>query len=1111
VYGGIEMRKGLKYVSILLTLLMVFSMLLPINAVLAEDNNAKTITILATSDLHGRLYPWEYAAGKADEKSGLAKIQTLVKAEKSKNPNTILVDCGDLVQGNLADLFNDQPVHPMVEAINHMEYDAWVLGNHEFNFSLDFLYRNVAAFKGSVLIANIYKEDGNRAFEPYKIFEKDGVRVAVVGIITPHIPIWESSNPDRFKGLTFTDPLEEAKKVVKELEGKYDVLVGAFHLGDTAEKDATDGALPIAEALPQFNVIFCGHKHAKFDNIESSTGVKLIEPGTNGVALAKADINVVKEGDQWVVKEVATKNIDVTDETEADKDMLEKFAYVDEKSKQEAAREVGIVTEDFVKGVDYFTGEDVVTTMPRAQLEDNAITDLINEVQMYYSKADISGAALFDIDANVKKGPFRLQDAAKIYKYDNNTLVGINITGKNLKAYMEWSASYYNQYKDGDLTISFDPDIRAYNYDMFAGVNYDIDISKPAGSRIVNLTYKGEPINDDAVYKLAINDYRFGTLKTLGLATDEDKFYPSKEEEGAQESLRTLVLKYVQEVKKGVVTPTVDNNWKIIGTNFDYEKYKEYYDQIKSGEIQIPKSFDGRTPNVKSVNIDDLAKLGKVKGTTVISLLSVNDFHGNIVESGKNPGAARLAGYFKAEKEANPEGTIILSAGDMYQGTADSNLMYGEPVQQMMNMIGFEAMTIGNHEFDWGLEAIEKWISQSKFPFLGANIIEKKTGQVADFVKSYTIVERMGIKVGIIGIATPETLTKTKAEMIEPYDFRDPAETVNALVPEVKKAGADIIVVLSHLGAMQDANTKEIAGEAADFAKAVKGVDAIITGHSHQTIDGEVNGIPVVQAYYNGRSVAHIDIFLDDNKNITKIKTYVDGNVIKAAEDAEMKGYIETIIEKLGPIKNEVIGKAAAAFNHDTEVTQVSPIGNFVTDIMRKAVNADIAIQNGGGLRRDIPEGDITMGLMYELLPFDNTLFTIELTGKQVKEAIEHGIILNNEKTFRPGQFSGLKVKYDSSKPRGQRIVEITLLDGTPIEDEKIYKVVTNDFQATGGDEYIMFTQGKNTFDTNIPVRDVIIDEIKELKVISPVVDDRLIDVSGQTGSFVPFEFDLAA
>ncbi len=1105
------MRKGLKRISILLVFLMVLSMMLPMSAVLAEDNDAKTITILGTSDLHGRIYPWEYAAGKEDLKSGFAKIYTLVKQEKAANPNTLLVDCGDTVQGNLADLFNSQPVHPMVEALNYMGYDAWTIGNHEFNFNLDFLNRNTEAFKGSVLVANIYKEDGTRVFEPYKIFEKDGVRIAVVGMTAPHVPTWESANPDRFKGMTFTDPVEEAQKVIKELEGKYDVLIGTFHLGSTPEKGTTDGALPVAEAVPEFDAIFCGHAHAKFDNIESKSGVKLIEPGSNGAALAKVDVNVAKEDGKWIVKEVTTKNIDVTADVEADKGMLENFAYVDEKSKKEAAKEVGKVTADFVKGVDYFTGADKITTAPRAQLEDNAITDLINEVQMYYAKADISAAALFDMDANVKAGPFRLQDAAKIYKYDNNTLVGLNITGKNLKEYMEWSAGYYNQYKDGDLTISFNPDVRAYNYDMFSGVNYDIDISKPVGSRIVNLTYKGQPIKDESIYKLALNDYRFGTLKSLKLATDADKYYPTKDQEGNQESMRALVLKYVQEVKKGTVTPAVDNNWKIIGTKFDTEKYKEYYDQIKSGKIKIPVSFDGRTLNVKSVNIDDLAKLGKVPNTKVISLLSVNDFHGNIVESGKNPGAARLAGYFKAQKAANPEGTIILSAGDMYQGTADSNLMYGVPVQAIMNYIGFDAMAMGNHEFDWGMGAINKWKSLTKFPFLAANIIDKKTGEVADFVEPYTIVERNGIKVGIIGIATPETMTKTKAEMVEPYIFKNPAETVSALVPKVKEAGADIIVVLSHLGAMQDSKTKEITGEAADFAKAVNGVDAIITGHSHQTIQGRINGIPVVQAYYNGRSVAHIDLYLDAEKKVTRSEFFVDANVIKAPEDEQMKGYLRFIGNELSPIKNVLLGKASSALNHDTAVTQVSPVGNFVADVMRKAAKADIAIQNGGGLRRDIPEGDITMGLMYELLPFDNTLFTFDLTGKQVKEAIEHGIILNNEKTFRSGQFSGLKVKYDSAKARGERIVEITLLDGSPLADDKVYKVVTNDFQATGGDEYVMFKEGKNTFDTNIPIRDVVVDEIKKLKVINPVEDDRLIDVAGKTSMVIPFDFDLAA
>jgi 2',3'-cyclic-nucleotide 2'-phosphodiesterase/3'-nucleotidase len=167
---------------------------------------------------------------------------------------------------------------------------------------------------------------------------------------------------------------------------------------------------------------------------------------------------------------------------------------------------------------------------------------------------------------------------------------------------------------------------------------------------------------------------------------------------------------------------------------------------------------------------------------------------------------------------------------------------------------------------------------------------------------------------------------------------------------------------------------------------------------------------------------------------------------------------------------------------------------------MRKAVNADIAIQNGGGLRRGFPAGNITMGLMYELMPFDNTLYTMDLTGKQVRDALEHGIMSQG---FKPGQFSGVTVKYDSSKPEGQRIVEVKMLDGSLLDNNKIYKLVTNDFQATGGDGYVMFKDGKNQKDTGIPVRDVLVNEIKAKGTISPVDDGRCIDVNASKTSFI--------
>ncbi|HUV84161.1 MAG TPA: 5'-nucleotidase C-terminal domain-containing protein, partial [Methanosarcinales archaeon] len=606
--------------------------------------------------------------------------------------------------------------------------------------------------------------------------------------------------------------------------------------------------------------------------------------------------------------------------------------------------------------------------------------------------------------------------------------------------------------------------------------------------------------DDEKNYKMAVNNYRFGTLLTNKWITDVDKCYDSFAELGDAGRIRDLIVKYVQEVKAGKLSPKIDNNWKLVGYSFD-AKLKAIADaKIKAGEINIPTSFDRRTLNVKSVTKYDLYKLGFVEGKKAISLLSMNDFHGSLAGDAKNPGAAKLATYFNVEKKANPNGTIVLSAGDMFQGSADSNLLYGSPVMAIMNDIGFEAMAIGNHEFDWGIDRLQTLSDNAKFPFLAANIVMKGTKITPDFAEKFIIVNRDGLNIGIIGLATLETLTKTKAENIATYDFIDPATAVSDLVPKVKKAGADIIVVLSHLGGSQDSKTKEIKGEAAVFAKAVTGVDAIITGHSHSTIAGTVNNIPIVQAYYNGRSVGHIDLVIDSITNkVVENNVYVDNTVVSATEDTRVKGWFDYAISTIAPIKNEVVGKASVTLAHNTKEVQVTLMGQWSTDVMKNVAKADIAIQNGGGLRRDIPAGDVTMGIMYELMPFDNTLFTFELTGKQVKAALEHGIM---PETFAPGQFSGVIVKYDSSKAKGERIVEVKMLDGSLLDENKIYKIVTNDFQAGGGDGYVMFKEGKNQIDTSIPIRDVLVNEIKAKGTIAPVDDGRMIDVKTNTSFY---------
>ncbi len=595
-----------KHLSILLVLVLVLSTM-PLT--FGEATDVVDLTILGTSDLHGRIYPYEYATDSVDKDAGLAKVSTVVNEIRSEHPNTILFDCGDTLQDNSAELFNDLPVHPMIQAMNMIGYDAWVVGNHEFNFNLDFLKKNIKGFNGTTLAANIYKTDtGERFVEPYKIFDVKGVKVAIVGMMPPNVPIWEASTPDHFKGLEFTDVLEETGKVLKEIEGQYDVLIGAYHIGPEGEH-GYDGIEKVAETYPEFDVIYGGHAHSKYTN--EINGVQLIEPGRYGWAVAKSDISLEKKNGKWEITSLNVANVE-TQDAQPDQKILDAFKFVDDQSLEEANKVVGDITADFIESPDYYTGADEVTTLPTAQIKDTAVIDLINEVQMFYSDADVSSAALFNFGSNLKKGVFKKKDVAFIYKYDN-TLMGVNITGENLLKYMEWSANYFNQMGKGDLTISFNPEVRGYNYDMFSGINYDINISKPSGERIENVTIDGKAIDKDHVYKLAVNNYRFGTLISLGLVTMEDKYFDSYTTYQDQGRVRDLIIKYTQEEKNGVLNPTVDNNWKITGTDVEpsYDLYQPIIKKmIKEGTIALPKSEDGRTPNVKSIQLNDLVKAG---------------------------------------------------------------------------------------------------------------------------------------------------------------------------------------------------------------------------------------------------------------------------------------------------------------------------------------------------------------------------------------------------------------------------------------------------------------------------------------------------------------------
>ena len=578
------------------------------------DSDSITIAIAHTSDMHGHIYPWDYATDSEID-AGFARTDTVIQELRNKYPNFLLIDTGDLYQDNLADIFLNNDTHPMIQALNLLKYDVWVLGNHEFNYGLDILERNIKNFNGTVICSNIkYEDSGKDYVSPYHIFDINGVRIAIIGAITPFIKIWEASNPDHFKNLNFPNPLDSIKQTVKSIEGQYDILVGAFHI---SRNESFGGTFKIAEAIPEFDVIFAGHEHALYT--ENINGTWVLEPKCFGshVSFATFDLKKNEEG-KWKLTKTNAETIS-TKGVNSSEVIMNKFKWVHDMSIDYINLVIGEIKSDFINGVDYITGNDIVTTMPRAQIEDTALMDFINTVQTFYAKSEISAIALFNINQNVKKGQLKRKDIINIYKYDN-TLRGVNIKGENLLRYMEYMAGYYQTIEEGDITIAFNPKYRAYDLDLFSGVNYDIDISQPVGSRIKNAKINGKPIDKNATYKLASNNYRFNQLVTNNYLTFDDVYYNS--ENDATSTIRDFIIKYIQEELNGVIDPVCDNNWKIIGLPKSFND-SETIERIKNGEIQIPFSDDGRTPNVSPVKLVQKNNLSKLSIPIIFIILFI--------------------------------------------------------------------------------------------------------------------------------------------------------------------------------------------------------------------------------------------------------------------------------------------------------------------------------------------------------------------------------------------------------------------------------------------------------------------------------------------------------
>lgn len=500
-------------------------------------------------------------------------------------------------------------------------------------------------------------------------------------------------------------------------------------------------------------------------------------------------------------------------------------------------------------------------------------------------------------------------------------------------------------------------------------------------------------------------------------------------------------------------------------------KLKQFVSALAITSLLFTSSFaaDVVKPTDSKIKMETKEDLKKYNGKKIIDILTINDFHGNLIEEkgekGKNAGMSKIMTVVKEHKILNPN-TLFVSAGDNYQGSALSNLTYGEPISEMYKDLHIIASAVGNHEFDWGFEKIEPWAKQGEFDFLASNIYDKTLNKPVSWAKPYKIVQVDGINIAFIGLTTQETPDKTKAENIKNLEFKPVKESAQEWVKFLKEGKAkegkvDAIIALTHVGSFQDATTKEITGEVITTGLVnVEGIDAIISSHTHEVVLGKVDKMPVIQSGKYGRAMGQLRLVFDQNKKLENVELSMDNltsrkNQIK--EDPKGIEILNKYNEKISPMTSEIVGYTAIDLTHERFTDKVSPLGEKVCKFMADSAGVEIGIANGGGIRVPIDQGVITMGKLWEMLPFDNFLVTMDLKGSTIKGLLEHGIA---NKEFGMIEYSGLVVDYDATKEKGSKVKSIKLLNGQDLDMNKTYKIVTNDFMlnidnyAKGGDGY---------------------------------------------------------
>ncbi len=957
-----------------------------------SNNQNIKLQLLSVNDLHGKISE-EYADG-SNTIGRIDYLATYLREREAENPNTLLVHAGDMVGGSppVSALLQDEPT---VEIMESLGFDVGTVGNHEFDEGVDEMLRlinggehpngteNYDGINFPMVAANVeYKDTGKLVLNPYTIKEVEGVKVGFIGVATTATPNMIISKGN--ENLRFTDETAAINKYVPELQsqGVEAIIVLAHVPGNQSGEGATGDIANIANNVNDaVDVIFAAHNHVKIDAVVDNK--LIVQAGEYGKAFADVELEI-----DPVSGDIVKKSADIVDVVQEGVTPDAEVAAILNKYSEQVGPKLNEVIGNAATSMEggYAT---------KGAVGDNALGNLIADGMLTAMDSDFALMNGGGIRDDLNAGDITWNELFNIQPF-GNTLVKLDISGADLREILNSQFSSYG------------PDV------SIGGFSYTWDSKQGSFGKVVDIFLpNGDKIDPAGSYTITVNNYMY--------PHSSDKYLLAK-----------------------------------LGEN-----------PVQGGEdlqatVDYVKSFNGpisyNTGRISEVNATD-----GPKGNIAAQLLGVNDLHGKIDVTGTVDGvnygyASYLATYLK-QHEAENENTLLVHAGDMIGGSSPvSALLQDEPTVEIMEALGFDVGTVGNHEFDEGVDEMLRMINGGEhpngtagydgmnFPIIAANVEYKDTGKLV--LDPYTIKDVGGVKVGFIGVANIDTPSQIIAKGNENVRFTDESEAINKYVPELQKQGIEAIVVVSHVPGNQDANSGEITGTIADIANKVDdAVDVIFAAHNHVKINGLVDNKLIVQAWEYGKAFSDIDLEIDPvSKDIVKKSAeIVDVKQEGVTPDAEVQAILDKYQDIVGPKLKEVVGVAATdilgGYASKGEVGD-NALGNLIADGMVAAMDSDFALMNGGGIRDDLLQGDITWEELFNIQPFGNTLVKLELTGAELKD------VLNTQfSSYGPDvSISGFKYTWDSSLGEFGEVVDLLLPDGSKLDLSKTYTVVVNNY-----------------------------------------------------------------